>query len=348
MLPLVRAIVKDLAELSRDVIDRRERLAHLLAGHNGQSTDVYSEELVQIEEELEKDGRRLRDYVEELIKLGLEPKNGQEGLVDFPDIDRWSRSVFVLEARRTGSAVLARTRRRFRGPTTPYRRRRCRFRRQQWRNAGPLDSSSTLRRRQILEVAMIKGSEVRKPDHPIDKLFLDRWSPRAMSGEEIPEAELKVLFEAARWAPSSYNNQPCRILYARRNSPHWPTFFDLMVEPNQAWTKNAAALLVFISKTTFDFNGKPYPTHSFDTGAAWENLALQAWLKGYVAHGMQGFDYDKAKTALKIPDGFRVEAMVAIGKPGRKEDLSEQNQKREAPSDRKELKAIVCEGPFSF
>jgi hypothetical protein len=86
MLPLVRAIVKDLADLSRDVIDRRDRLAHLLAGHNGQSADVYSEELVQIEEELEKDGRRLREYVEELVKLGLEPKNGQEGLVDFPTL----------------------------------------------------------------------------------------------------------------------------------------------------------------------------------------------------------------------------------------------------------------------
>jgi hypothetical protein len=86
MLPLVRAIVKDLSDLSRDVIDRRERLAHLQAGRNGQSTDVYSEELTQIEEELEKDGRRLRDYVEELTKLGLEPKNGPEGLVDFPTL----------------------------------------------------------------------------------------------------------------------------------------------------------------------------------------------------------------------------------------------------------------------
>ncbi|HZZ28027.1 MAG TPA: DUF2203 domain-containing protein [Pirellulales bacterium] len=86
MLPLVRAIVKDLAQLSRDVIDRRERLAHLLQGHSGQSSDMYGEELVQIEEELEKDGSRLRDYVEELVKLGLEPKNGQEGLVDFPTL----------------------------------------------------------------------------------------------------------------------------------------------------------------------------------------------------------------------------------------------------------------------
>ncbi len=86
MLPLVRAIVKDLADLSREVIDRRERLSHLLSGRNGQSTDVYREELVQIEEELEKDGQRLREYVEELKRLGVEPKNGPEGLVDFPTL----------------------------------------------------------------------------------------------------------------------------------------------------------------------------------------------------------------------------------------------------------------------
>lgn len=86
MLPLVRAIVKDLADLSRDVIDRRERLAHLLSARNGQTTDVYREELVQIEEELEKDGQRLREYVEELKRLGVEPKNGPEGLVDFPTL----------------------------------------------------------------------------------------------------------------------------------------------------------------------------------------------------------------------------------------------------------------------
>jgi nitroreductase len=195
---------------------------------------------------------------------------------------------------------------------------------------------------------MQPGSQVRQPDHPADKLFIDRWSPRAMSGEEIPEPELMILFEAARWAPSSYNNQPWRILYARRNTPHWQTFFDLMVPQNQAWTKNAAALLVFVSKTTFDFNGQSYPTHSFDTGAAWENLALQTWLKGFVAHGMQGFDYDKAKTALKIPDGFRVEAMAAIGKPGKKEDLPPDYQKREAPSPRKKLAEITCEGPFGW
>jgi len=193
---------------------------------------------------------------------------------------------------------------------------------------------------------MIKGSERRKADHPIDRLFLDRWSPRALSGESIALEDLMVLFEAARWAPSSYNNQPWRILFARRDSEHWPLFLSLLVESNQAWASKAAALLLFISKTTFDHNGKPARTHSFDTGAAWENLALQGMLRGYVVHGMQGFDYDRAKTALEIPDEYQVEAMVAVGLPGAMETLPERLQAMESPNDRRPLEQTVCEGPF--
>lgn len=195
---------------------------------------------------------------------------------------------------------------------------------------------------------MIKGREKRKADHPIDNLFLDRWSPRAMTGETIQEKDLLVLFEAARWAPSSYNYQPWRILYARRDSEHWPLFFDLLVEFNQSWVKNAGALVLFISRTHFDFNGQPAVTHSFDTGAAWENLALQGWLKGLAVHGMQGFDYDRARTTLNIPEGFRVEAMVAIGKPADPTTLPEDLRAKEAPSDRRKLEQTICEGPFCF
>ncbi len=193
---------------------------------------------------------------------------------------------------------------------------------------------------------MIKGSDKRHTDYLIDAVFLNRWSPRAMSGEEIPAEELKVLFEAARWAPSSYNNQPWRILYARRDSEHWPLFFDLLVETNKTWCVNAAALLVMISKTTFDHNGKPSRTHSYDTGAAWENLALQGSLRGYVVHGMQGFDYDRARTSLNIPDEYQVEAMAAVGLPGRAAELPEALQARETPNDRRTLEQTVCEGPF--
>jgi nitroreductase len=195
---------------------------------------------------------------------------------------------------------------------------------------------------------MINGSQVRKSEHAVDKLFLDRWSPRAMSGEAVSDEELMKLFEAARWAPSSYNNQPWRMLYARRDTEHWPVFLRLLVEGNKAWAKDAAALILFVSKETFDFNGQPYPTHSFDTGAAWENLALQASLTGLVTHGMQGFDYERARTELRIPKGYRVEAMVAVGRPGDPSKLPEQARTREQPSDRKPLSEITCEGPFGF
>jgi nitroreductase len=197
---------------------------------------------------------------------------------------------------------------------------------------------------------MIDGSESRMQDaqYPVDELFLDRWSPRAMSGEALSEEELMTLFEAARWAPSSYNNQPWRILYARRDTEHWQTFLNLLVEGNRAWAKDAAALLLFVSKETFDFNGQPYPTHSFDAGAAWENLALQATMLGLVTHGMQGFDYERARAELNIPEGFRVEAMIAAGRPGDPAQLPESLRAREAPSGRKALSEITCEGAFNF
>jgi nitroreductase len=195
---------------------------------------------------------------------------------------------------------------------------------------------------------MIKGSANRTADHSVDKLFLDRWSPRAMTGENISQEDLLSLFEAARWAPSSYNNQPWRMLYARRDSKHWQTFFDLLVEFNQSWAKNAGALVLFISKTHFDFNGQPAVTHSFDTGASWENFALQGSLKGLVVHGMQGFDYDRARTALNIPEGFQVEAMVAVGKPADPETLPPDLKEKEKPSDRRKLEQTICEGPFCF
>lgn len=184
----------------------------------------------------------------------------------------------------------------------------------------------------------------RKPEYPIHKLFTDRWSPRAMSGEPITDEELMTLFEAARWAPSSYNNQPWRFIYAKRDTPHWDHLFDLMGEFNQSWTKNAAVLVVVISHKVFEYDGKPARTHSFDAGAAWENLALQGTLMGLVVHGMQGFDYDKAAKGLNIPDDYKVEAMIAIGRPGKKQDLSEELQKREEPSDRKPVSEFVFEG----
>ena len=109
----------------------------------------------------------------------------------------------------------------------------------------------------------------RKAAYPIHELILNRWSPRAMSGESISDAELMSLFEAARWAPSSYNSQPWRFIYAKRDTAAWDPLYNLMVQFNKDWTKNAAVLMVIVSRDTFEYNGKPSITHSFCTGSAW-------------------------------------------------------------------------------
>lgn len=186
----------------------------------------------------------------------------------------------------------------------------------------------------------------RQAQYPIAEFIINRWSPRAMSGESMSDEELMSLFEAARWAPSSYNNQPWRFIYAKRETPQWDTLFNLMVEFNQSWAKNAAALIVVVSRDTFEFDDKPARTHSFDTGAAWENLALQASVDGLVAHGMEGFSYKRAKEELNIPDGYTVEAMIAVGKPGNKDDLPQELREKEVLSDRKPLREFVFEGMF--
>lgn len=190
----------------------------------------------------------------------------------------------------------------------------------------------------------------RTADHVIDPLFLERWSPRAFTDEIISEAELKALFEAARWAPSSYNSQPWRFIYARRGTAHWQTLLGLLNEFNQSWAKNAAALVVIVSKETMAVPGKteevPSHSHSFDAGAAWANLALQAVRLGWQAHGMVGFDRERALSELRVPAGYRVEAAVAIGKPGDKAQLPEALQARETPSQRNPISATAFEGAF--
>lgn len=195
---------------------------------------------------------------------------------------------------------------------------------------------------------MIKGSEKRQAEHPIQSLILDRWSPRAMSGESIAPDELLRLFEAARWAPSSFNSQQWRALYARRATEHWLVFLGLLVEGNKAWAKNAAALVVFISRRNFEYNNEPSVSHSYDCGAAWQNFALQGFSQGLVVHGMEGFNYDRARTELAIPDDFQVEAMAAVGKPGVKESLPEKLQKAEGPNQRRKISSSICEGPFNL
>jgi nitroreductase len=187
----------------------------------------------------------------------------------------------------------------------------------------------------------------RNTEYDINDIFLERHSPRAMSGELITKEELMTLFEAARWAPSSMNAQPWRFIYALKNTPEFEKLFSFIMEKNQIWTKNASALVVLISKNNLD-NGAPSKTHSFDTGSAWENLALQATNMNLVSHAMGGFNKNTAKEKLEIHDDYTVEIMIALGKHGKIENLPEHLQEREKVSQRKNLEEIISEGKFNF
>jgi len=188
----------------------------------------------------------------------------------------------------------------------------------------------------------------RQADYPIDPQFLTRWSRRSFNGEAVPEADLKTIFEAARWAPSSSNAQPWRFLYARAGTDNFKLFLDQLMPFNQMWAHKAGVLILALSHTTMERQGQliTSESHGFDAGAAWQNLALQAHILGYNTRGMGGFFRDKAREALKVPADYELQAFIALGKPGKLEDLPTDFQSREVPTERKNLDELVFEGAF--
>ena len=192
----------------------------------------------------------------------------------------------------------------------------------------------------------------RQTDHPIDPQFTQRWSPRAFTGEPLDEATLLSFLEAARWAPSGFNAQPWRFIYARAGTPAWGPIFDTLLPFNQGWVQRASALVLVLSQTEWQAPGKEAPapniSHAFDTGAAWGYLALQASLSGWYAHGIGGFDRDKARAAVGAPADHAVQAVIAIGRRGDKAILPEVLQAREQPSQRLPLSQLAAEGRFNF
>jgi len=188
----------------------------------------------------------------------------------------------------------------------------------------------------------------RTTDTALDSLFLDRWSPRAFDGSAIPEADLRTILDAARWAPSAFNYQPWRFLYAVRGDANWETFLSILIPFNQSWAKDASVLFIIASDTlmTTPDGTNPSHSHSFDAGAAWAQLGLQALKLGYHAHGMTGIDFDKARALLDIPEHFRVEAAAAVGRKADPSVLPEGLREREVPSDRKPLDEIAFAGKF--
>ena len=139
--------------------------------------------------------------------------------------------------------------------------------------------------------------------HPIEPSFLSRHSPRAMSGAPLSPEDVLRLCEAARWAPSCANSQPWRFLYARAGTPQWQTFFGLLAGGNQVWCQRAGALFCLVSRQVLD-SGRPSSSASLDAGAAWMSLALQGHAMGLVVHGMAGFDYDRARVELHVPEDY--------------------------------------------
>lgn len=194
------------------------------------------------------------------------------------------------------------------------------------------------------------GSSSRVAEYPIDPMFLQRWSPRAFDGTKISDQDLFTIFEAARWAPSSFNHQPWRFVFAHRDSPEWDEFVGLLLPFNAKWARHAAVLLFILSDTLIQMPRQPAPsvshTHSFDAGAAWAFMALQAFRLGIHTHGMAGVDYPRAQTVLSVPASFRVEAAVALGRIGDKSQLPPELQAREVPSGRKPLSELVMQGRY--
>ncbi len=192
----------------------------------------------------------------------------------------------------------------------------------------------------------------RVADYDIAPVFIERWSPRAFTAESIDDKVLLGLFEAARWAPSANNSQPWRFIYAKNGSEHWSKILGLANENNQRWAAKAGVIVALVSKTTHVRNGETSPTplrnHSLDAGAAWTNLALQAVHSGLATHAIGGFDREKARDILNIPQGFHVEILIAIGKQAAKNTLPEDIQAREHPTPRKPLMYFVAEGDFNF
>ena len=189
----------------------------------------------------------------------------------------------------------------------------------------------------------------RKAAYPINPVFLERWSPRAFDGSNMPKEHLLTILEAARWAPSAFNLQPWRFLYAVRGDENWMRFKDMLIPWNQEWAESASVLLYILSDsmTETKWGGEQIShSHSFDAGAAWACLALQASLMSYHAHAMTGVDFDRARTDLGIPSRFRIEAAAVVGRIGDPAILSEKLRAREVPSSRKSVTEFAFSGNF--
>ena len=173
-------------------------------------------------------------------------------------------------------------------------------------------------------------------------VILERWSPRAFADRNVNPSDLKTIFEAARWAPSSFNEQPWRFFVGHRNSETYKKIFDTLVPFNQAWVQTAPVLILGVAKTRFSHNDSPNNYAVHDLGAADGFITLQAASMGIVTHQMAGFDQAKAREAFEIPEIYAIGSVMAMGYHGDLSSLDEHYQAQEqSPRSRKPLSEIV-------
>ncbi len=175
------------------------------------------------------------------------------------------------------------------------------------------------------------------------KSFIDlakqRRSVRLLSGEQITKEELEVLLEAMRWAPSSFNDQPWRIIYALRDTEKWKTFLEFLKEGNRKWVSKGGVIFIVLAKKFLDYKHKVARHHWFDCGGACQNLSLQATELGLSACALGGFNEDVVRKSLSIPSDFDIPVMMVAGWP-------RQGLLEKLTSSRKSIAEISSEGTF--
>ena len=183
-------------------------------------------------------------------------------------------------------------------------------------------------------------------NHPIHDLLRRRWSPRVFADKSIETEKLRSCLEAARWAPSCYNEQPWFFLVAtKENRTEYDRMLGCLVEFNQGWAKSAPVLMISVASLQFSRNGKPNRHGVHDVGLAVENMVIQAMAHNIFTHQMAGFDVDKTRNTYSIPDGFEPVAAIALGYMGNPQTLPEDLRKRELePGTRKSMDAFVFSG----
>jgi nitroreductase len=176
---------------------------------------------------------------------------------------------------------------------------------------------------------------IQKPaitQQPVHEVIASRWSGRAYDASKpVTKEQVISLLEAARWAPSCFGDEPWRYVVSNKgdNLEAWQAAFECLVPGNQSWAVNAPVLLLICADTVFRHNEKPNKWAAYDTGAATENLCLQATALGLMAHQMGGFDADKARQTFKVPERYQILAMVTVGYQAAPETFSDEVKERE-------------------